>query len=71
LGWRKKAFIEDMRRSRKTGDLAGLLTGGELRKLLRKAAQPVGLLPDAVPYTPAGKMLEKMVKPISGDSASH
>ncbi len=71
LGWRKKAFIEDMQRSRKTGDLAGLLTGGELRKLLRKAAQPVGLLPDAVPYTPAiaaaREALEpaaEMVKPI-------
>jgi hypothetical protein len=53
LGWRKKAFIEDLQRSRKTGDLAGLLTGGQLRKLLRKACSPVALLPDSVPYTPA------------------
>jgi len=53
LGWRKKAFIEDLQRSRKTGDLAGLLTGGELRKLLRQAAAPIALLPDAIPYTPA------------------
>ena len=37
LGWRKKAFIEDLQRSRKTGDhLAGLLTGGQLRTLLKK-----------------------------------
>jgi hypothetical protein len=53
LGWRKKAFIEDLQRSRKTGDLAGLLTGGELRKLLKKAAAPVALLPDSIAYTPA------------------
>lgn len=53
LGWRKKAFIEDLQRSRKTGDLAGLLTGGELRKLLKKAAPSVALLPAAIPYTPA------------------
>ena len=53
LGWRKKSFIEDLTRSRKTGDLAGLITGGELRKLLRQAAAPVGLLPNSVPYTPA------------------
>jgi hypothetical protein len=53
LGWRKKAFIEDLTRSRKTGDLAGLLTGGELRKFLRQAAVPAALLPDSIPYTPA------------------
>ena len=53
LGWRKKLFIEDLMRSRKTGDLAGLLTGGELRKLLKKAAAPIALLPDSVAYTPA------------------
>jgi hypothetical protein len=53
LGWRKKVFIEDLTRSRKTGDLAGLLTGGELRKLLKKVAAPVALLPDLIAYTPA------------------
>jgi len=53
LVWRKKAFIEDLQRSRKTGDLAGLLTGGELRKLLKKAAPSVALLPAAIRYTPA------------------
>ncbi|MBZ5701005.1 MAG: hypothetical protein LAN84_04090 [Acidobacteriia bacterium] len=49
LGWRKKAFIEDLSRSRKTGDLAGLLTGGELRKLLNRAAQPAKQLPAPKP----------------------
>jgi len=53
LQWAKKRFIEDLQRSRKTGDLAGLLTGGELRKLLRKAAPTVARLPEAIPYTPA------------------
>jgi len=72
LGWRKKAFIEDLQRSRKTGDLAGLLTGGELRKLLKKAA-PVALLPDSITYTPAiaaarlesaGETIARMATPI-------
>jgi hypothetical protein len=75
LGWRKKAFIEDLQRSRKTGDLAGLLTGGELRKLLKKAGPSVALLPAAIPYTPAiaaaragmestGDLLTRMAAPI-------
>jgi hypothetical protein len=75
LGWRKKAFIEDLQRSRKTGDLAGLLTGGELRKLLKKAAPSVALLPAAIPYTPTiaaaresveltGDVLTRMAAPI-------
>jgi hypothetical protein len=46
LGWRKKAFIEDLQCSRKNGDFGGLLTGGELRKLLRKVASPAALLPN-------------------------
>jgi hypothetical protein len=49
LGWRKKAFIEDLGRSRKTGDLAGLLTGEELRKLLNRAAQSAKQLPAPKP----------------------
>jgi hypothetical protein len=53
LLWRKKAFIEDLTRTRKTGDLSPLLSGGELRKLLRQAASPVALLTDSIPYTPA------------------
>lgn len=53
LGWRKKAFIEDLQRSRKNGDLAGLLPGGELRRLLRKAASPAPLLPNDFRPTPA------------------
>jgi len=40
LGWRKKIFIEELTRLRKTGDLAGFLTGGELNKLLKQAVQP-------------------------------
>jgi hypothetical protein len=75
LGWRKKAFIEDLQRSRKTGDLTGLLTGGELRKLLKTAAPSVALLPAAIPYTPAigaarvsmestGDVLTRMAAPI-------
>jgi hypothetical protein len=79
LVWRKKVFIEDLTRSRKTGDLAVLLTGGELRKLLRKAAAPIALLPDSIAYTPAiaaarasvesaGETLARMAKPIREES---
>jgi hypothetical protein len=49
LVWRKKAFIEDLTRSRKTGDLAVLLTGGELRKFFRQASQPTKELPAPKP----------------------
>ena len=77
LGWRKKIFIEDLTRSRKTGDLAVLLTGGELKKLLKKAAAPVALLPDSIAYTPAitaarvesaGETLTRMATPIREES---
>ena len=74
LGWRKKLFIEDLTRSRKTGDLAGLLTGGELRKLLRK---PLGRCSTARCYSihsaiaaarasmeSTGDVLTRMVAPI-------
>lgn len=53
LAWRKKAFIEDLQRSRKTGDLAVLLNGGELRRLLRQAAAPIALLSDSVQSPPS------------------
>ena len=79
LVWRKKAFIEDLQRSRKTGDMAGLLTGRELRKLLRQATAPVALLPDSIPYTPAiaaarasteraGKTFARIVAPMREES---
>jgi hypothetical protein len=49
LQWAKKRFTEDLTRSRKTGDLKGLLTGGEFRKLLQKAARSVPQLPAPTP----------------------
>lgn len=37
LVWAKKAFIEDLARTRTSGELAGLLPGGSLRAVLQKA----------------------------------
>src|SRR6266487_4403712 len=71
IGLAQKSFHRGHAAFTKNWRSGWLLTGGELRKLLRKAAQPVGLLPDAVPYTPAiaaaREALEpaaEMVKPI-------
>jgi len=52
-----------------------LLTGGELKKLLRQTSGPVALLPDSIPYTPAvaaerkrtesaGEVFSKLAEPV-------
>lgn len=50
LAWRKKAFIEDLQRSRKTGDLAVLLNGGELRNSSDKLLPQLRFCP--IPSSP-------------------
>jgi len=51
LVWAKKEFVADRTRMRQTGDLAGLLTGGEAKKILKEITTP----PARLQVAPAAK----------------